>query len=190
MKSKEEVISGFLKRNCAVCMSEQIYRNWRQEIIGVYESGFKAGKASEASKSVANLCDVERSISETYQNGYDKGMEDAWNAAKRVMGMSIEEWDECFGEDVFPLDKFEASEATQILKEWDYRKEEPEDIKKEREELKNLCMVSKCYSCVMNQFFPECGNAWNIAYDGSAEQVNAAFMIMLAAERIKKCEGK
>lgn len=125
MKAKEEVLDSAVKDYFAKMPSMEAWLKSR--FTGVWNNGLHHSKAESAKEreeayqkgmADAEMCDIQKSCSESYQNGYDKGMEDAWNVAKRVMGMSIEEWDECFGEDVFPLDKFEASEATQILKEW------------------------------------------------------------------------
>jgi len=78
---------------------------------------------------------VKEQTSAAFQCGYNDGLHDAWEISKRIVAMDVHERAKVFFENAIastaeePFKKYSADEAIQLLKAYDARKHDEEDLR-------------------------------------------------------------
>lgn len=169
MKTKEEVIDGFLQRHCALLMDANMpaYNAIRSQLDGIWQNGYMAGiNCSEQSVEIAKHKWYEEGYNKGYEEGqnrishkpvinelfevaadkkkaiedeaYQRGLDDSWEAARKMVCMNQSECLECFGDgngqgsSYYYLDgiyKIEPQEAIDKIKAWEEKKKADEEIR-------------------------------------------------------------
>lgn len=79
--------------------------------------------------------DVKERVSAAFQSGYNDGLHDAWEIATRIVAMDVHERAKAFFENAEavtaeePFKRYTADEAIQLLKAYDARKSDEEDLR-------------------------------------------------------------
>ena len=79
--------------------------------------------------------DVKERVSAAFQSGYSDGLHDAWEIATRIVAMDVHERAKVFFENAIastaeePFKRYTADEATQLLKAYDARKQDEDDLR-------------------------------------------------------------
>lgn len=97
-------------------------------ISSIYKRGLEDGSA-----------DVKARV----KGAYEKGLEDAWECARKILdaGVPYDYWDMGSGHHIsYAIKRYSASEAMQKIKEYEERQK--------RDERKVDCEVTACYNCV------------------------------------------
>ena len=78
--------------------------------------------------------DAKERVSAAFQSGYNDGLYDAWEIATRIVAMDVHERAKVFFENAIastaeePFKRYSADEAIQLLKAYDARKHDEEDL--------------------------------------------------------------
>lgn len=149
-----------------------------------YENGFVAGHLK-----------AEKSGQSFYEDGYQKGLSDAWDAAKKIAyywiwGGQTNEAEEIFGtDDIIAIFKsHSATEAIEKIRQYEQEKEEP---KKEqsvtaeevmRQYLDTFCKGKSCTGCPLHTPDFTCGRGYHFLTNKqvSDEEVRKAYAAVLA----------
>lgn len=79
--------------------------------------------------------DVKGRVSAAFQNGYNEGLLNAWEIATRIVAMDVHERAKVFFENAIastaeePFKRYTADEAIQLLKAYDAKKADDEDLR-------------------------------------------------------------
>lgn len=79
--------------------------------------------------------DVKERVSIAFQRGYNDGLHDAWEIATRIVAMNVHERAKAFFENAIaataeePFKRYAADEAIQLLKAYDAREHDEEDLR-------------------------------------------------------------
>lgn len=79
--------------------------------------------------------DVKERVSAAFQSGYNDGFHEAWEIATRIVAMDVHERAKVFFENAVastaeePFERYTADEAIQLLKAYDARKRDEEDLR-------------------------------------------------------------
>ena len=156
MKTKDEVIGGFMKRNCAMLMDvptynainsqlEDVWQNGYQtsindskNAIGKYFKGYEDGRYIISNMFIPDdLFEVDdEKKKEIEDEAYQRGLADAWEAARKIVstdGLDYRELIEIFGMDDMIIDEFTAQEAIRRIKEYEEKKKAKAEAEAEEE---------------------------------------------------------
>lgn len=153
-----------------------------------YEDGYKTAKVQ------CNI-QVEKDMREVGERHYQKGLSDAWDAARKIAHCFL--WgsyqretgrSSACAQDV--LDHYSASEAIEKIRQYEQEKEKSEEQKKQesitaeevmRQYLDNFCRGRKCTGCPLHTPDFTCGRGKYFLYDSmSDEEVRRAYAAVLA----------
>ena len=157
MKTKDEVIEGFMERHCALLMDANMpaYNTIRSQLGGIWENGYKTGWNDLDATNTKHYNDgyshgkdaayqelsgwTPRESKDMINEAYQRGLTDAWKAAKKIVcaegGFTYQELLEIFGEGS-PEDIWEdvlkyntAQEAIEKIKAWEEKEAKKEKLK-------------------------------------------------------------
>ena len=157
------------------------------------------GKASEIWKEIKPkvgemlmaVNDIETQAEKAQEEAYQRGLNDAWDAAQKIANMPYGEEEKAFGSGGWSfIDKHTASEAIEKIRQYEQEKEKSEEQKKQesiaaedvmRQYLDNFCRGRKCTGCPLHTPDFTCGRGKYFLYDSmSNEEVRRAYAIVLA----------
>ncbi len=137
MKTKDEVIDGFMERHCAMS-SKKGYNTIRSQLGGIwrngYETGLEDGRNVISNKPVLDelfeiAADKKKEIED---EAYQRGLADAWEAAWKIVstgGLDYRELIEIFGTDDMIIEEFTVQEAIRRIKAYEEKEAKKEKLK-------------------------------------------------------------
>ena len=143
-----------------------------------YEKGYKTAKVQ---------CDIqtEKDLREVGERHYQKGLSDAWEAARKIWKYDTTTLRAIFGEGIMRMDwfmKFTASEVIEKIRQYEQEKEQPvtaEDVM--RQYLDTFCKGRSCTNCLLCTPDFTCGRGKHFLHNCvSDEEVRRAYAAVLA----------
>lgn len=127
---------------------------------------------------------------EIYESGkramYQKGLKDAWEAARKIRDMTWKEQKEIFGTDIYTdIIALSASECIEKIRQYEQRREEPEEQEQSftveevmRQYLDTFCAHNRCTECPLNTPDFTCGRGYHFTSTNpiSDEEVRRAYI--------------
>lgn len=155
------------------------------------------GKASEIWKEIKPkigemlmaVNNIETQAEKAQEEAYQRGLSDAWEAARKIANMPYNEEEKAFGSGGWAfIEKHTASEAIEKIRQYEQEKEEQEEkdfVTTEevmRRYLDTFCKRNFCTKCILHTPDFTCGRGYSFLTSSpvSDEEVRRAYAAVLA----------